>query len=181
MQKHFKLLAAAWLAVLITPLTQAFAQELDFPQRETPRPQTTNGVPHIQIGIEAVPELSAELLRRVAEFPGVTLGATRVSLPGATGFQLNDDLTLANPQVIVGGREFAHVHPDGSLHASLHPETARAAVKAGWATMHPWANQRDGWDGFVMIYTPVNEAELEIVFQLVQGSYSFVTGQSPSK
>lgn len=164
------------LIALIMMTSTVSAMEL--PERDTPRPETTNGVPHIQIGIEPVPELSAELLRRVAEFPGVTLGATRISLPGATGFQLDDNLALAQPNAIVGGREFAHVHPDGSLHASLHPDTARAAVKAGWAIMHPWANQRAGWEGFVMIYTPVNEAELEIVFQLVQSSYKFVTGQT---
>jgi phospholipase/carboxylesterase len=164
------------LIALIIMTSTVGAMEL--PERDTPRPETTNGVPHIQIGIEPVPELSAELLRRVAEFPGVTLGATRISLPGATGFQLDDNLALAQPNAIVGGREFAHVHPDGSLHASLHPDTARAAVKAGWAIMHPWANQRAGWEGFVMIYTPVNEAELEIVFQLVQSSYKFVTGQT---
>ncbi|MEM9574665.1 MAG: phospholipase, partial [Pseudomonadota bacterium] len=102
------------------------AQSMQLPIRDTPRPETTNGVPHIQIGVEAIPKLSAELLRRVADFPGVTLGATRVSLPGATGFQLDDNLTLAQPNAIVGGREFAHVHPDGSLHASLHPATARS-------------------------------------------------------
>ncbi len=164
------------LIALIIMTSTVSAMEL--PERDTPRPKTTSGVPHIQIGIEPVPELSGELLRRVAEFPGVTLGATRISLPGATGFQLDDNLALAQPNAIVGGREFAHVHPDGSLHASLHPDTARAAVKAGWAIMHPWANQRVGWEGFVMIYTPVNEAELEIVFQLVQSSYKFVTGQT---
>lgn len=165
-------------SLLLAFITMAStAQSMQLPTRDTPRPETTNGVPHIQIGVDAVPRLSAELLRRVADFPGVTLGATRVSLPGATGFQLDDNLTLAQPNAIVGGREFAHVHPDGSLHASLHPDTARAAVEAGWATPHPWANQRDGWEGFVMIYTPINDAELEVVFQLVLSSYNFVTGQ----
>jgi len=180
MQNFSKLLPVVFVAMFCATIVQVSAQQLNLPPRETARPQTTNGVPHIQIGIEAMPELSAELLRRVAEFPGVTLGATRISLPGATGFQLDDDLPLANPQVIVGGREFAHVHPDGSLHASLHPETARIAVEAGWATMHPWSDQRDGWEGFVMIYTPVTDSELEIVFLLVQSSYSFVTGQTLS-
>jgi len=164
------------LSLTTTPIVVA-AQDVDLPLRETPRPETTNGVPHVQIGVDPVPELSEELLRRVAMFPGVTLGETRVSLPGAVGFRLDDDLPLARPEVIVGGREFAHVHPDGSLHASLSPETARAAVKAGWAAPHPWADQRDGWDGFVIIYTPTSAVELDVVFKLVQGSYSYVTGQ----
>ena len=64
-----------------------------------------------------------------------------------------------------------------STGSSLHPETARAAVSAGWAVMHPWADQRAGWEGFVMIYTPVNEDELDTVFELVQSSYEYVTGR----
>jgi phospholipase/carboxylesterase len=91
---------------------------------------------------------------------------------------LSSDVPIAQPQAIVGGREFAHLHPDGSLHASLHPDTARAAAEAGWAVAHPWADQRAGWEGFVMIYTPITEAELDVVLQLVRGSYTYITGQS---
>jgi len=147
------------------------------PMRETPIPLTTPGVPHVQVGIEAIPALSDELTQHVSEFPGVVLGPTRVSLPGAVGFQLQDDVPLAHPEVVVGGREFAHLHPDGSLHASLTPETARAAIEAGWAVAHPWADERDGWEGFVMIYTPTNPDELQVVIDLVESSYTFVTGR----
>ena len=153
-----------------------FAQDLDLPLRQTPRPETTSGVPHVQIGIKGDPALSDALIRRVAEFPGVKVGATRVSLPGAIGFQLSEDLAIARPEAIVGGREFAHVHPDGSLHASLNPDVAKLAVDAGWAIAHPWADQRPGWEGFVMIYTPSSEGELETVFELVKSSYVHVTG-----
>jgi hypothetical protein len=91
---------------------------------------------------------------------------------------LKDGVSVARPEAIVGGREFAHLHPDGSLHASLHPDTARAAVQAGWAVAHPWADQRAGWEGFVMIYTPTTQAELDFVLQLVRGSYTYITGQT---
>lgn len=164
--------------VLLFVAHQALAQDVELPTRETARPQTTNGVPHVQIGVDANAELTAELLRRVAEFPGVKLGATRVSLPGATGFQLENDVKLTRPEAIVGGREFAHLHPDGSLHVSLHPQTAQSAVEAGWAILHPWSNQREGWEGFVMIYTPQTSQELDVVFQLVRSSYTYVTGRS---
>jgi len=163
---------------LLFAAASASAQEVTLPMRDGARPETTTGVPHVQIGIQPIPELSAEMLRQVADFPGVVLGATRVSLPGAVGFQLTSDVSIAQPQAIVGGREFAHLHPDGSLHASLHPDTARAAIDAGWAVAHPWADQRAGWEGFVMIYTPINEAELDVVLQLVRGSYSYIIGEA---
>ncbi len=172
----FRRITAAVLALLVNvPVTMA--QDIVLPQRQSPIPQTTNGVPHVQLGIEPDPVLSELLLESVATFPGVTLGPTRVSLPGAVGFQIDQDVTLAHPEVVFGGREFAHLHPDGSLHASLDPEMAEAAVQAGWAVSHPWANQREGWEGFVMIFTPTNMEELDVVLELVQASYDFVTGQ----
>lgn len=171
----FAIWRAAFFAIAAFP---AFAQGMSLPQRTSPQPETTNGVPHVQIGVQADPEIKAELLRSVAEFPGVSLGPTRVSLPGAVGFQLDADVTLARPGSIVGGREFAHLHPDGSLHASLDPVIARKAVAMGWAIAHPWAQQRQGWEGFVMIYTPNTKEELGTVIQLVQSSYIYITGQT---
>ncbi len=176
----FRRVTLAVLALLVNvPVTAA--QDIVLPQRQSPIPQTTNGVPHVQLGIEPDPVLSELLLESVATFPGVTLGPTRVSLPGAVGFQIDQDVTLAHPEVVVGGREFAHLHPDGSLHASLNPELAEAAVQAGWAVSHPWANQREGWEGFVMIFTPTSEGELDVVTMLVEQSYSFVTGRELQK
>jgi hypothetical protein len=153
------------------------AEDVPLPERTGARPQTTPGVPHVQIGVRSFAEVNAALLRRVATLPGVEVRPTVVSLPGAKGFWLTARVALAHPEVIVGGREFAHMHPDGSLHASLAPGRARDAGCAGWATAHPWANQRAGWEGFVMLYTPQTMAELEVTFQLVVDSYNFVTGR----
>ena len=155
----------------------ARADDNPLPQRSGPRPQTTANVPHVQIGINSVPEIDAKLLQLVSTLPGVDVRRTVISLPGAKGFWLDESLPLAHPEVIVGGREFAHVHPDGSLHASLSPKRSREAVAAGWAIRHPWADQRQGWEGFVMLYTPRSEAELNTVFQLIVDSYNFVTGR----
>lgn len=157
-------------------MAPALADVSKLPPRESPIPETTNGVPHVQIGVEPDPEISAELLHRVSKIPGVEIRATVISLPGAKGFWINDSVTISRPQVIVGGREFAHMHPDGSLHASLSPQLAKEAVELGWATHHPWADQRPGWEGFVMIYTPASVSELEVVTELVLRSYNYVTG-----
>lgn len=178
MSFHLKAVALSVAAVLTLPLAPAKAQDFDLPLRETPRPQTTPNVPHVQLGVNVNADLAEQLLQRVAEFPGVTLGATRVSLPGAIGFQLSPDLPLARSGSIVGGLEFAHIHQDGSLHASLDPKLAVAATEAGWAIAHPWAHRRAGWEGFVMIYTPTTEFELEVVTRLVESSYTFITGQT---
>ena len=163
------------MAVLVPACTSA--QTVPLPHREGPPPETTRSVPHIQLGATPVPDLSDRLLRQVAGLPGVDIRATVISLPGARGFWLDESLRLARPDAIVGGREFAHLHPDGSLHASLPPERAREAVDAGWATLHPWAGSRPGFDGFVLIFTPRTVEETDTVFQLLVDGYSYVTGR----
>ena len=169
-----KTVAAALITLLFTP---AFADTSQLPRRISPIPSTTSSVPHIQIGIVPDQQINAELLRQAALIPGVEVRPTVISLPGAKGFWINESVTIGNPGVIVGGREFAHMHPDGSLHASLSPETAVEAVKKGWATFHPWSTQREGWEGFVMIYTPTSEGELNVVMDIVRRGYDFVVSK----
>ena len=165
------------IAVILPGTVPSFAATDSLPIRSGPPPYTSKHVPHIQVGVEPVPEVSAELLRRVGNIPGVEVRDTIISIAGALGFWLDEEIPLAHPEVIVRGREFGHLHPDGSLHISLSPELAARAVKAGWAIPHPWANTRPGWEGFVMIYTPGSMTEMKTVFQLVLESYRFITGK----
>lgn len=173
---HMRKLLIAVPILLLAGTFGTAAEIVDLPTREGPPIQTTSGVPHVQIGVEAAPEIRTELLRRVSRLPKLDVRPTVVSLPGTEGFWLQEALSLARPDVIVGGREFAHVHPDGSLHASLPPDRAREAVAAGWAVRHPWADQREGWEGFVMLFTPQTAEHLDVTFQLVVDGYNFVTG-----
>ncbi len=148
------------------------------PERPGPRTRTTGTVPHTQIGVDPVPEVNEELFRLAYSLPGVLNRDTIVSLPGARGMWLDESIPVIHPQAIVAGREFAHIHTDGSLHAPLPFERALEVQETGWGERHPWADQRDGWDGFVMLYTPQSMAELEIIFQLIVESYNYVTGST---
>ncbi len=107
------------LVIGLIACSGALAEERPLPERAGPPVKTTAGVPHVQLGVQPAPEVNAAFLHRIAALPNVEIRPTVVSLPGAQGFWLLDDLPLARPDVIVGGREFAHVHQDGSLHASL--------------------------------------------------------------
>ena len=148
------------------------------PERPGPRTETTGTVPHTQIRVEPVPEVNDELFRRAFALPGVENQPTIVSLPGASGMWLDDSIPVVHPEAIVSGREFAHIHPDGSLHAPLPYERALEVEETGWGERHPWADQRDGWEGLVMLYTPQSFEELEVIFQLIVESYNYVTGQN---
>ncbi len=176
-----KLSLATRLAIILTgmvwSMSTAYAQDWNLPEKKSPRPETTTGIPHIQIDVESVPELSAQLSDRVSKIEGVELQSTNVGRAGSTGFWVGDSISIARPESTIRGREFAHCHPDGSLHASLPVELAREAVEAGWATPHPWAARKPGLQGFVMIYTPTTQDELDVVVQLIEESYRFVTSR----
>lgn len=146
------------------------------PKRTRPRPPTNKNMPHSQIGVRPVPEVNEELFRRCFTLPHVRNEPTVISVPGARALWLDENLPLAHPELIARGREFAHIHPDGSLHAGLSPERAREAIEAGWAEPHPIASYM-GIEGMVMLYTPLDMAELDVIFQLVVDSYNFVTGR----
>ena len=145
------------------------------PERQSPRPETTGSVPHQQIGVDPVPDVNEELFRRAFALPGVENRPSTFSLPGARGLWINESVTIVRQDQIVSGREFAHIHPDGSLHASLPLDRAREAVDAGWAEPQPIADQL-GVPGLVMIFTPQTHEELKSVLQLIVDSYNFVTG-----
>ena len=148
------------------------------PQRSGPRTQTSGSVPHVQIGVEPVTAVNDELLRLAFALPDVENRPTIVSLPGTRGMWISDGVPLAHAEGIVSGREFAHIHPDGSLHAPLPYERALEAAERGWAERHPWADQQEGWEGLVMLFTPQSMAELDVIFQLIVESYNHVTGRT---
>jgi phospholipase/carboxylesterase len=147
------------------------------PQRTGPQVVTSGTVPHVQIDVNIIPEVDAELYRLAFSLPDVENRPTVISLPGARGMWITEDVPLVNPEVIVSGREFAHIHPDGSLHLALPFERALEVAVTGWGERHPWADERENWEGFVMLYTPQSMDELTVTFQLILESYNYVTGR----
>jgi len=160
--------------------SQVSAMELAntaLPERSGNRTQTSGRVPHVQIGVTPVKEVTQALFRLAFMLPDIEKRPTRVSLPGASGMWLAEGVSVKHPSAIVAGREFAHIHPDGSLHAPLPRARAVELTKKGWGEHHPWADRRDGWEGLVMLYSANNEDELKILIQLVTESYNHVTGR----
>jgi hypothetical protein len=146
------------------------------PTRDGPRRETTGGVPHIQINAEPVPEVDAELRNRVFSLPGIEERESQLSLPGARGLWLADDLELARPEVLRAGREFGHFHPDGSLHLWLPVERAKEVAEAKWGELHPWVDRENFWDGVAMIYIPETLDEVDVALQLVVDAYNYIAG-----
>lgn len=77
--------------------------------------------------------------------------------------------------------EICHAHPsDGSMHLTLHPADAAIVILRGWGERHPLSS--GGWlarfvpQGFVMVYAPRTEKEVEIVRKIVAGAAWWVGG-----
>jgi hypothetical protein len=63
---------------------------------------------------------------------------------------------------------------------TLHPADAKIVLEAGWGERHPLA--RGGWferfvpRDFVMIYSPVEECDLEIILTIIKAAVWNVSG-----
>ena len=148
----------------------------DLPRRPGPRPATYKLPPHTQLDARPVPELVDGLARHCFSLPDVHEEPTRISVPGARALVV-DHPDAAVPSVRAMGGEFAHIHPDGSMHATLSLPDAETAIDAGWAEPHPMAASFE--PGMVMLYTPRNDDELEVIKILVDRSWAHVLGRRP--
>jgi hypothetical protein len=134
-------------------------------------------MPHTQLSQNAPPHLQELLFERIATLPGISVRESRVSVPGARAFVLDENSRGPREAFMVDG-EFAHLHPpsDGSLHLVLPEPEAREVIEKGWGEPHPAG--RMGWVAgtALMVYGPRDEQELESVWTIVRASYRFACG-----
>src|SRR5258708_40352817 len=99
------------------------------PRRAGDRPNTHNQMPHQQVSQNAPAELQEELFERIAGLPGVVVGGSHVSVPGARAFHLDPASAGPGSGGFLGGPEVAPLHPPyaGSLPGVL-PGTAPPQV-----------------------------------------------------
>jgi hypothetical protein len=150
-----------------------------FPLRPGEKPATTTWEPHEQLDQLGSEQIWDEMLRRANSLPGVSEGPSLISVEGARAFFLGEELAKGPAESFIWENEFAHIHPrpDSSWHLQLPLELAVFAINAGWAEVHTTTWLGDAPANSVMLYSPRNEAELELIWELVQESYRFATGQ----
>ena len=146
------------------------------PDRPGSRPDTTHPSPadphpHQQLTQNAPRELQEALFERAAHLPGISVGDSCVSVPGARAFRLDPALARGPEQAFQCDHEFAHLHPayDGSLHLTLPPEVYQQVLDAGWGEPHPLS-------GTMLLFGPRDAQELEVVWSVVQASYHYAAG-----
>ncbi len=149
------------------------------PQRQGEQPKITEGTPQLQIGVDAVESINAELYLRVYALPSLENTLTVISpVEGSRALWIDPLVDVAHPELVPKERELGHIHPDGSLHMAMDPQRGQEAVDAGWALFHPAAGARPGFEGFMLLFTPRDRDELEVVFRLIVDGYNHIVGVS---
>ena len=147
------------------------------PDRKGPRPQVSWTIPQQQESQNAPAELQELLFDAVRALPGVAVGPSRISVPGARAFTLPEGSGGEHAFLVPQVGEFAHLHPsyDGSLHLVLPPELAAEVSTKGWGRPHMWAGTRLS-PGFMMVYGPRDDDELATVLGLVATGHAYAAG-----
>jgi phospholipase/carboxylesterase len=144
------------------------------PKRQGPKPKTTPSTPHQQIDQTSPPAMQENLWQRMLSLDGISARPSGISVHGTRALWLNEP---GHAAAFMVGREFAHLHPayDGSLHMTLDTHSHAFAIAGGWAEPHPLAG-RFAPATTALVYGPRDEAELDLVWWLVQQSYRYARG-----
>ncbi len=151
---------------------------LTLPERQGPRPKTGDQVPHLQFSDQSPPEYVSELMDwALSAFADVREEPTRISVATTRALWLDESVPPAHDDAFMpplGGREFAHVHADGSMHLCVSDKAARELVEKRWGEPHP---MKDQGVNEVLCYAPRSLEEIEIVKLALIESYQYATGQ----
>jgi hypothetical protein len=147
-----------------------------FRARRGAPPRTTPAYPHEQLTQSGTVALRERVHERAGALPGVIEGPNRTSTPSIWTFLLEPEYAVGPREAFLAGGEFAHLHPDGSLHLTLPRELGDEVVVQGWGEVHVDAGVRRGSPIFMMIYAPRDEDELEAVWRILRMSYEFALG-----
>ncbi|MEM1443027.1 MAG: hypothetical protein AAGF67_11840 [Verrucomicrobiota bacterium] len=154
--------------------------EFTLPQRTGPKPETTNELPHSQLTQHGPDEIVAKLHRFCFSLPEVQNEPSLISVPGARALVFHECVEC-NEKAFMVGREFAHIHPKpdhGSMHVMLPEKDAEEVVKHGWGEDHYLVTLGKFPPGLVLVFSPRNDAELEVVQSIVKRSHEYALGRS---
>jgi phospholipase/carboxylesterase len=151
------------------------------PERRGPRPEVSWTIPQQQQNQNAPHDLQERLFEEIRRLPGVEVGPSYISVPGARGFTVRDASGNEQAFLVPQAGEFAHLHPsyDGSLHLVLPPAMAADVSAKGWGRPHMWAGTHLS-PGFMLVYGPRNDDELTTIRGIVEASRVYATSAPSS-
>jgi hypothetical protein len=151
--------------------------EFTMPVRPGARPQTGDRVPHLQLSDTSPEGYVDELMAwAVSEFEHASEVPTRISVRSTRALWLAETVPAAHDDAFMppaGGREFAHVHADGSMHLCVSDVAVRELIEKSWGEAHP---MKDQGVNEVLCYAPRTRDEIELVKVALLEAYGYATG-----
>ncbi len=148
------------------------------PARSGPRPETQVESGQSQLDQNGLAALADRLVEAMVGLDGVRLGSSGIGGPSARAGHLLPAVANGPAEAFIVGTEFGHVHNDGSgsLHMVLPTARAGEAVDAGWAEWHPTVAAHERPPNLVLVYGARNDDDFDVIWGLLQDSYSFAYG-----
>ena len=142
-----------------------------------PKPRTSVEIPHQQLSDNPPRALHEAMAARFLATTGVDIRPSKISVPGAQALFVPEGCACNSDACFVD-REFAHIHPpyDGSFHLSLSASECAHVIEQGWGELHPLAVSGRIPPTVMMIFAPRNEADVEVIMQIVAASQRFAMG-----
>ena len=149
---------------------------LTLPRRTGEPPRAADQVPQLQ----ETQKSPAHVYEKLAAWAFSTLAdvreePTRISVPTTRALWLDEEVATAHDDAFMpppGGREFAHLHADGSMHLHVDDAAAKEVYEKGWGRAHPLDPRS------CMVYAPRDEEEIEVIKRVIAESYCYATGRS---
>lgn len=139
------------------------------------KPETTSKLPHAQRTDHGPDDVIKKLHAFCFSLPGVNNKQSGISVPGARALVM-DSTCACNPKAFMIGREFAHIHPspdNGSMHIQLPKDDALEVIAKGWGEDHYLVTLGHLPQGLVLLFSPRNDDELEIIKTIVLRGHSY--------
>ncbi len=72
--------------------------------------------------------------------------------------------------------EVGHIHlTDGSMHLTLSPSDAKEVIEKGWGELHGLAGDGPLIKTYMMVYSPRNDMELEVIKKILEAAVKYAT------
>ncbi len=153
-------------------------QKLNLPERNGETPQIGETPPQLQFSDKSPRDIYQKFYDWMfSTFPKVRKEPTRISVPTSTAMWLDENENVGHSDAFMppsGGREFTHIHLDGSFHTVVSTDVEHEIITKKWGVRHMYYDQGVKE---VLIYAPRNEDEIEIAKTIVIKSYEYATGK----
>ena len=146
--------------------------------RVGPPPRTKPGFPHAQLDQWPPRAIAEELLARSLQLPHVRSRQSRMASPDTRALCLPDSFAGGPTEAFIDGHEFCFLHPrpEFGIHLTLPKNLREDARELGWVEPHPLTRLPGMPEALVMVYSPRDYEELEVVFGLIKCSWQFASG-----